>query len=175
MATEQANETSQSDSSTMQDGEALIRVIVADSEPIFRVGMRKIFALEDDIRVVAQAESVAQTVSSAVKFPAEVLLFESVLSANPAETVTELLAAAPQLRIILIVPDLSEEETVEYLRRGVNGIVTRSIAPDLLIKCIRKVAGGGNQPDHHGGNRGSEANRSPASQLPEPTTPRPPP
>ena len=34
-----------------------IRVLLADSQAIYRVGMRKIFALEDDIRVVAQAET----------------------------------------------------------------------------------------------------------------------
>ena len=125
MALEPANDTSQPDSSAMLQGESLLRVIVADSEPIFRVGMRKFFALEDDIRVVAQAESVAQTMASVSKFAAEVLLFESVLSNLPADTVTEVLSIAPNIRIILIVPDLSEEETVEYLRRGVSGIVTR--------------------------------------------------
>ena len=34
----------------------LLRVIVADSQAIFRAGLRKIFAIEDDIRVVGQAE-----------------------------------------------------------------------------------------------------------------------
>jgi hypothetical protein len=34
-----------------------IRVILADSQAIYRVGMKKVFALEDDIRVVAQAET----------------------------------------------------------------------------------------------------------------------
>ena len=37
-----------------------IRVLLADSQAIYRVGMRKIFALEDDIRVVAQAEQHAE-------------------------------------------------------------------------------------------------------------------
>ena len=168
MALEPANDTSQTDSSAMLQGESLLRVIVADSEPIFRVGMRKIFALEDDIRVVAQAESVAQTMTSVSKFAAEVLLFESVLSNLPADTVTEVLSLAPNIRIILIVPDLSEEETVEYLRRGVSGIVTRSISPDLLIKCIRKVAGGETWLDNRGVNWVIEAYRSQASQLTNP-------
>ena len=47
------------------EGEALdapvkpgtIRVILADSQAIYRVGIRKVFALEDDLRVVAQADS----------------------------------------------------------------------------------------------------------------------
>ena len=34
-----------------------IRIILADSQAIYRVGIRKVFALEDDIRVVAQADS----------------------------------------------------------------------------------------------------------------------
>ena len=34
-----------------------IRIILADSQAIYRVGIRKVFALEDDLRVVAQADS----------------------------------------------------------------------------------------------------------------------
>ncbi len=167
MATEPAPESNQSDQNPSAS-EHLLRVIIADSEPIFRVGMRKIFALEDDIRVVAQAETVSQAMSAISKFAAEVLLFESVLSTIPADTVTEMLHTAPQLKIILIVPDLSEEETVEYLRRGVSGIVTRSIAPDLLIKCIRKVAGGETWLDNRGVNWVIEAYRAQATQLTNP-------
>ncbi|HEY1272312.1 MAG TPA: hypothetical protein VGF08_10025, partial [Terriglobales bacterium] len=45
-----------------------IRVIVADTQAIFRAGLRKIFALEDDIRVVGQAETFSQTLSATKKF-----------------------------------------------------------------------------------------------------------
>jgi len=38
-----------------------VRIIVADSEAIFRVGMGKIFALEKDLEVVAQTETLQQT------------------------------------------------------------------------------------------------------------------
>ena len=38
-----------------------IRIVLADSQGIYRVGIRKIFALEDDIRVVAQADSLEQS------------------------------------------------------------------------------------------------------------------
>ena len=34
-----------------------LRIILADTQAIFRAGLRKIFALEDDIRVVGQAET----------------------------------------------------------------------------------------------------------------------
>ena len=42
-----------------------IRVIVADTQSIYRVGIRKILAVEDEIRVVAQAENLAQACAAA--------------------------------------------------------------------------------------------------------------
>lgn len=145
-----------------------VRVIVADSEPIFRVGMRKIFALEDDIRVVAQAESVAQTIAAVNKFAADVLLFESRLSETPAETASQILQECPEIKIVLIVPETREEDTVEYLRRGVRGIVTRVIAPEMLIKCLRKVFEGETWLDNKGVNWVIEAYRTQAQQLTNP-------
>ena len=47
-----------------------IKIILADTQAIYRVGTKKIFALEDDIRVVAQAENLGQVLAAASKFPA---------------------------------------------------------------------------------------------------------
>src|SRR5664279_779208 len=43
----------------------VIRVLLADSQAIYRVGMRKIFALEVDIRWVSRGGSVARLESAA--------------------------------------------------------------------------------------------------------------
>src|ERR1700726_2826234 len=99
------------------DGQ-FIRVIVADSQAIFRAGLRKIFALEDDIRVVGQAETLAQTVSAVKKFSADVLLLESAMAASPAELVADLLRQAPQLRIVVVTPTSDEELTLDLFRRA---------------------------------------------------------
>ena len=48
-----------------------IRVILADSQAIYRVGMRKVFALEDDIRVVAQAENLANLHAALQRYPTD--------------------------------------------------------------------------------------------------------
>jgi DNA-binding NarL/FixJ family response regulator len=147
-----------------------IRVIIADSQAIFRVGIRKVLAVEDDLRVVAQAESLAQALSAAAKFPADVLLFESRISSNPPEAAAEILKRAPEVKIIVITAEVDADQTVEYLRRGVRGIVTRAIAPDLLVKCVRKVAEGETWLDNRGINWVIEAYRSQATLL---TAPRP--
>ena len=149
---------------------APIRVILADSQTLFRVGVRKVLAVEDDIRVVAQTENLAQTLSAVQKFPADVLLFETRISPNPLEASSEILKRAPEIKIVLITGDLDAEQTVEYLRRGVRGIVTRSIAADLLVRCVRKIAFGETWLDKKGVNWVIEAYRAQTALL---NSPRP--
>jgi len=127
-----------------------VRVIVADTQAIFRAGLRKIFALEDDIRVVGQAETLAQTQAAVAKFSADVLIFEAALTPNPVESVTELMRQYPKLRIMVVTPGADEELTLELFRRGVHGILSREVEPELLVDCLRKVAAGESWLDSQG-------------------------
>ena len=119
-----------------------IRVILADSQAIYRVGMRKVFAIEDDIRVVAQAETLPNLFTALQRFPAEVVILEGALLAGTIDAIPELVRRAPEAKMIVQVMETDEAHTVELYRRGVRGVVPRSISPDLLIKCIRKIAAG---------------------------------
>jgi DNA-binding NarL/FixJ family response regulator len=127
-----------------------VRVIVADTQAIFRAGLRKIFALEDDIRVVGQAETLTQTQSAVTKFSADILIFEAALTANPVDAVVELMRQNPQLRVVVVTPGADEELTLELFRRGAHGIVSREVEPELLVDCLRKVAAGENWLDSQG-------------------------
>jgi DNA-binding NarL/FixJ family response regulator len=127
-----------------------VRVIVADTQAIFRAGLRKIFALEDDIRVVGQAETLQQTQSAVSKFSADILIFESALTPNPAEAVSELMRQNPKLRVVVVTPGSDEELTLEMFRRGVHGIVPRDVEPEVLVDCLRKVAAGESWLDPQG-------------------------
>jgi DNA-binding NarL/FixJ family response regulator len=142
-----------------------IRVIIADSEAIFRVGIRKILALEDDVRVVAQAENLVQTVTAVQKFPTDVVLFEITLSSSAGEAISEILEKSPKTRIIAVGNEIGEHETCDLLRRGVTGILSRSVSPDLLVRCIRKVHAGETWLDNRGVNWVIEAYRAQAAQL----------
>jgi len=147
-----------------------IRVILADGQAIYRVGIRKIFAVEDDIRVVAQAETLPQAMAAASKIQSDVVLLELAICPNPSDAISEMIKRQPSAALVVLTPDLTKETTVEYLRRGVRGIVTRTITPDLLIKCVRRVATGETWLDNRGVNWLLDAYRTQAQQLISPTT-----
>src|SRR5437667_4947329 len=124
----------------MENREQFIRVIVADSQAIFRAGLRKIFAVEDDIRVVGQAETLDQAVSAAKKFSAEILIFEAALAENPIDAAQEILKQAPGLRLTVVTEVPDRELTLELFHRGVHTIVSREIDSELFVDCLRSIA-----------------------------------
>src|SRR5208282_6247762 len=119
-----------------------IRIILADSQAIYRVGIRKIFALEDDLRVVAQADSLENLRAAIERFPTDIVLLEGSLLAGTANVIPDLLRVAPDVKLIVQAVSADENHTVELYRRGVRGIISRSISPDLLVRCVRRIAAG---------------------------------
>src|SRR5579863_6016638 len=135
---------------TGEDKGQFVRVILADTQAIFRAGLRKVFALEDDIRVVGQAETLAQTQSAVGKFSADVLIFEAALTPNPVDAVADLLRQNPALRVVVVTPGADEELTLDLFRRGAHGIVSREVEPELLVECLSKVVAGETWLDQQG-------------------------
>lgn len=125
-----------------EDGKNTIRVILADTQAIFRAGLRKIFALEDDIRVVAQAESFDQTVTAIQKFSADIVIFEAALAPNPADAVSDLLRQSASCRLVIVLQEPDQEMTLDLFRRGAHSIVSREVEPEMLVECLRAVAQG---------------------------------
>jgi len=145
-----------------------VRVILADSQAIFRVGIRKVFALEDDIRVVAQADSLDNLRAALERYPADVVLVEGSLLTGTTNAIPELLKLAPEMKLIVQAVASDENHTVELYRRGVRGIISRSISPDLLVRCVRRIAAGETWIDNQSVNWVIEAYRAQAAALVSP-------
>jgi DNA-binding NarL/FixJ family response regulator len=145
-----------------------IRVILADSQAIYRVGIRKVFALEDDLRVVAQADSLENLRAAIERYPTDIVLLEGSLLAGTANVIPDLLRLAPDVKLIVQAVATDENQTVEFYRRGVRGIVSRSISPDLLVRCVRRIAAGETWIDNQSVSWVIEAYRAQASAMVNP-------
>jgi two-component system, NarL family, nitrate/nitrite response regulator NarL len=145
-----------------------VRVILADSQAIYRVGMRKVFSPESGITVTAEAETLTALQEVVQRNPADVLLLEGAMITGTANAVPAIVRHAPQLKIIVQAASTDESHTVDLYRRGVRGIIPRSISPDLLIKCVRKIAAGETWIDNQSVNWVIEAYRSQATALVNP-------
>ncbi|MGD0941899.1 MAG: response regulator transcription factor [Terracidiphilus sp.] len=147
-----------------------VRVILADSQAIYRVGIRKVFAIEDDLRVVAQADSLENLRAAIERYPTDIVLMEGGLLAGSTQAIPDLLRLAPDVKLIVQTVAADENQTVELYRRGVRGIVSRSISPDLLVRCVRRIAAGETWIDNQSVSWVIEAYRAQAAALVNPRT-----
>jgi DNA-binding NarL/FixJ family response regulator len=161
---------SESEAPDVQAKPGVIRIILADSQAIYRVGIRKIFALEDDLRVVAQADSLENLRSAIERYPTDVVLLEGALLSGSANGIPDILHGAPDVKLIVQAVAADEGHTVELYRRGVRGIISRSISPDLLVRCVRRIAAGETWIDNQSVNWVIEAYRAQAAALVSPRT-----
>jgi len=152
------------------DTPGVIRVVLADSQAIYRAGISKILALEEDIRVVAQATSLEHLRVAVERHPTEVALVEGELLAGAKGFIPELLRIAPSIKLIAQTETANESQTVELYRRGVRGLISRSISPDLLIRCIRRIATGETWIDNQALNWVIQAYRTEEAALLNPST-----
>ena len=107
-----------------------IRVVLADSQAIYRVGILKVFAVEDGIRVVAQTETMDNLYAALERFPTDVVLLEGQLAPDLPEAIREAASyRRREAKLIVQVTQVNEDRTVELYRLGVKGVSCR--APSL--------------------------------------------
>jgi DNA-binding NarL/FixJ family response regulator len=132
------------------NGKAKIRIVVADDHPIFRDGLCKLLALEEDFEVVAQAQDGRQVLEVLQQFEPDILLLDLKMPGlDGLATLQRLQAVKNKTRVIVLTASDDKNEFVQAMKLGTSGIVLKQTATELLIKSIRKVHAGEIWLDSH--------------------------
>ncbi len=127
-----------------------IRIVVADDHPIFRDGLCKLLALEEDFEVVAQAQDGRQVLDVLQQHEPDILLLDLKMPGlDGLATLQRLQAAKNKTRVIVLTASDDKNEFVQAMKLGTSGIVLKQTATELLIKSIRKVHAGEIWLDSH--------------------------
>jgi two-component system response regulator NreC len=120
-----------------------IRVLLVDDHAILRSGLRRVLEAEDDIEVVAEAESAERAVFEAIEAKPDVVVMDVVMPGRSGiEATPELLKAVPTLKILV----LSMQDDPHYVRAafeaGASGYVLKDAADTEVVGAVRTVARG---------------------------------
>ena len=127
-----------------------IRIVVADDHPIFRDGLCRLLALEDDFEVVAQAQDGRQVLDVLQQHEPDILLLDLKMPGlDGLATLQRLQIAKNKTRVIVLTASDDKNEFVQAMKLGTSGIVLKQTATELLIKSIRKVHAGEIWLDSH--------------------------
>jgi two-component system, NarL family, nitrate/nitrite response regulator NarL len=117
-----------------------IRILIADREEVFRIGLQRLFGAEDDLRVVAQAEDSVQVAHLAGQFKPDLLFVQAEIAVEGlGDLVAEVRHASPSSKIVITASGMSEDQILRHTKAGASGVILKSVAPNLFVKCARKV------------------------------------
>ncbi len=127
-----------------------IRIVIADDHPIFRDGLCKLLALEEDFEVVAQASDGRQVLDVIQQTEPDILLLDLKMPGlDGLATLQRLQSSKSKTRVIVLTASDDKNEFVQAMKLGTSGIVLKQTATELLIKSIRKVHAGEIWLDSH--------------------------
>jgi DNA-binding NarL/FixJ family response regulator len=116
----------------------MINVIIADHQAIFRAGIAKVLAVEEDIRIVGQPQSAEQLLNSLQKLRSHVLI----LSTNFLSLLPEIQEIAAEHRIALLMLAENAERASDFMRMGVQGVIYRSACGNIAVEAVRRLSRG---------------------------------
>jgi DNA-binding NarL/FixJ family response regulator len=116
----------------------VIRVLVADDEPLIVAGIRTVLESAGDIEVVAQAEDGRTAVEETIRHPADVALIDINMPVmDGLSVVEELRRRAPAVRVVVLTSFGAEANVERALRGGTAGFVLKNCRPEELIGAVR--------------------------------------
>jgi DNA-binding NarL/FixJ family response regulator len=123
----------------------VIRVVLADDQPLVRAGFAALLDAQDDISVVGQADDGDEALRSARAEVPDVVLMDIRMPGLDGLDATRQIAADPQLasvRVVILTTFELDEYVFEALRAGASGFLVKHTEPVELIRAVRVVAGG---------------------------------
>lgn len=114
------------------------KIILADNQSIFRAGVAKTLAIQDDIRIVAQCANNERLVHAVRTFRSSIVIFASSIQPNLPQLIQIVRSAGSKLIVIAE----NTESLHTYAGHGFDGVVFRDIDGPSMVDCVQTVASG---------------------------------
>jgi len=114
------------------------KIILADSQAIFRAGTAKVLAMDEDLRIIAQCTDLERMYHAITTFPGSIVLFAA--SLQPEFARLAMLLETTNSRGIVVAEN--SENAAGYVQQGFRGVVFRNVSGPSLVECVRRVAAG---------------------------------
>ena len=114
------------------------KIILADSQAIFRAGTAKVLAMDEDLRIIAQCTDLERMYHAITTFPGSIVLFAA--SLQPEFARLAMLLESTNSRGIVVAEN--SESAAGYVQQGFRGVVFRNVSGPSLVECVRRVAAG---------------------------------
>ena len=119
------------------------RLVLADDHPIVLHGLENLLRAEPGLQVVACCTSGEETLVAVHRHRPELLILDLHMPRKSGLDVLRLLQREkPGTKVVLMADQMADEEILEAYRLGVQGMLLKELALQMIVQCVHKVLAG---------------------------------
>ena len=120
-----------------------LRLMLVDDHEVVRSGLRTMLEAAGDMRVIAEAGTVADAIADAERVHPDVIVMDVRLAdGSGIEATREIRARRPEARVIMLTSFADDEALFASIMAGASGYVLKQIRGGDLVRAIRSVGQG---------------------------------
>ena len=120
-----------------------IRVLLADDQAMLVAALSIILNAQDDIEVVATANTGSEAVTAALSHRTDVAILDIRMPGMDGIAAAQaILSRVPECRIIMLTTFNEEELVAQSIAAGAHGFLLKDADPEVLVGAVRDVAKG---------------------------------
>jgi NarL family two-component system response regulator LiaR len=120
-----------------------VTVLLVDDHALVRQGVRAFLETQDDIAVIAEADSGEEAVRLAAEHAPDVALVDLIMPGmDGVEATRRLTARSPRTSVIVLTSYHDDEHVFPAIRAGALSYILKEVGPQELAEAVRKAASG---------------------------------
>ena len=121
-----------------------VRVIIADDNALFRMGLSRLLKDDNRLEVVADASDGQDAVEKAAALSPDVILMDGRMpNMDGIEAMQRITSEQPNVKVLFLSSFENEGDVLQAMRRGAGGYLLKDALPEAIITSIIAVDSGG--------------------------------
>jgi len=120
-----------------------VRVLIADDQTLFRVGLARLLEEDPRVEIVGQAGDGAEAVKLAGSVMPDVILMDLKMpNLDGIEATRQILAKHPSVKVLLLTTFEADNHVIQALKAGASGYILKDSRPDSIVSSLLAVMAG---------------------------------
>jgi DNA-binding NarL/FixJ family response regulator len=130
--------------SMTEEGDDIVRVLIADDHPVYRDGLSMMLSAIDSIEVVGLASDGDEVIELAGAHAPDVVVMDLRMpGVDGIEATRRILTQSPNTGVVVLTMYEDDDSVFAAMRAGARGYLLKGANRDEILRAVTSVAGGG--------------------------------
>ncbi len=127
----------------MSSNSPIVRVLIADDQTLFRVGLARLLEEDPRVEIVGEAGDGAEAVKLAGVLKPDVVLMDLKMpNLDGIEATRQIVAGYQGIKVLLLTTFEADNHVIQALKAGASGYILKDSRPDSIVSSLLAVMAG---------------------------------